>query len=90
MSIGLRAVTRRRTHRDAEDAETAARFGDFADVCVNCRGQLVAHGDCVADTGCDDELCRSDELLQVDRGVFAEREVAGVEVPIVVSRWSSY
>lgn len=46
--------------------------------------QLIAHGDFVADTGCDDELRGPDEVTQVGWGVFAQLEVAGVEVP----RWA--
>lgn len=44
-------------------------------------GQRIAHGDLVADTRCDDELCGPDELFQVLWRVGAELELVVVEVP---------
>jgi hypothetical protein len=81
VSLILLSVTCRSADSDPEDSETASSFGGLLVMCVDGCLQLVAHGDLVADTGCDDELRGTDEVLQVGWGVLAELEVTGVEVP---------
>lgn len=81
MRFLLLGVTRRSADSDSEDSEAAAGFSRLRVVRVDGGLQLIAHGDFVADTGCDDELRGPDEVSQVGWGVFAQLEVAGVEVP---------
>ena len=79
--LALRGVARRRSDRDAENAETAARGRRFFDVLRDGGSQRVAHGDLVADAHGDDELGGPDELFQVLGRVGAELEFVVVEVP---------
>lgn len=81
MRLALRGVARRRSDRDAENAETAARGRRFFDVLRDGGSQRVAHGDLVADARGDDELGGPDELFQVLGRVGAELEFVVVEVP---------
>lgn len=74
--LGLRVTPFRSTY-----PETATRFGGLFVMRVDSCSWLVAHGDLVADAGCDDELRGTHEVSQIRRGVLVELEVTGVEVP---------
>lgn len=82
MGLVLLSVTCRSADPDAENAETATRFGGFLVMRVDGCPQLIAHGDLVADTSCNDKLCGAGEVLQIGWGILPELEVTRVEVPI--------